>query len=365
MSERGICVLGATGYTGRLVVSELQRRGLAFVAAGRSAAKLQVLATERGGLETRVADVHDPAALASLARSSGVIINCAGPFVDFGEPVVKAAIEHGAHYVDTTGEQPFLKAMLAHDDEARRQKVAVVSALAFEIALSDCAAAVAAGDFHDLAAVHVFYAANFHASQGTQRTVLRMLQSPGYQYLHGDWVEEATARVRRQVHLPPPLGRCTALSFPSAEIITLPRHLSAREVRVFFALPPWTAAVAGSLAPWLRLLMHTPLSRLAQRMVGSGTGGPDAATRAADTFHIVLELRGIRRGRAATKRVVVSGRDPYGITAAIAATGAIRMLAGDYDRCGVLAPAQAFDPQALLRDAESFGAALQEIDGSE
>jgi short subunit dehydrogenase-like uncharacterized protein len=360
MAERGICVLGATGYTGRLVVNELHRRGVRCTAAGRSAEKLQALAHDLNGTETRVADVHDPASLAALAQSSRVIINCVGPFVDHGEPVVKAAIEHGAHYLDTTGEQPFLKAMLAHDGSARERKVAVVSAQACEIALSDCAAALAARDFRELAAVHVFYAASFHASQGTQRTVLRMLQSPGYQYLRGDWVEEAPGRIRRSIDLPAPLGRCTALSFPSAEIITLPRHLNTREVRVFFALPPWTGSIAGSLVPWLRLLMQTPLSRFAQRMIGTGTGGPDEATRATDTFQIVIELRGIRAGHAAVKRVVVSGRDPYGITAVVAAAGAVRMLAADYDRCGVLPPAKAFVPEALLAECEPFGVNLRD-----
>ena len=66
-----------------------------------------------------------------------VLINCVGPFVDFGEPVVRAAIAAGTHYVDTTGEQPFVQAMLAHDTWAKDRGVAVVPALAFEIAIGD------------------------------------------------------------------------------------------------------------------------------------------------------------------------------------------------------------------------------------
>ena len=34
-----------------------------------------------------------------------VVISCAGPFAKFGEPVLRAALHAGAHYVDTTGEQ--------------------------------------------------------------------------------------------------------------------------------------------------------------------------------------------------------------------------------------------------------------------
>lgn len=355
MAQRGISVLGATGYTGRLIASELHRRGVPFVAAGRNGAKLSALAAELSGVETLQADVHDAASLAALAQRSRVIINCAGPFIDYGEPVVKAAIEHGSHYLDTTGEQPFMRAMLAHDEWARQQKVAVVSAQAFEIAVSDCAATLAAEGFRDIASVHVFYATTFHASQGTQRTVLRMLQSSGYAYLHGDWAEEGPARVSKSVDLPAPLGRRTAVSFPSAEIITIPRHIQTREVRVFFALPSLVGALVSGAAPWVGRLMKTPLAHLAARAVGSGTDGPDEKTRSGDDFHLIVDVRGVRHGKADVQRLVVSGRDPYGITATVAAAGALWMNGDGYDRCGVLAPAQAFEPTAVLKECEPFG----------
>jgi short subunit dehydrogenase-like uncharacterized protein len=38
-----VVVYGATGYSGRLVCAELRRRGVAFVAAGRDARKLEAL----------------------------------------------------------------------------------------------------------------------------------------------------------------------------------------------------------------------------------------------------------------------------------------------------------------------------------
>lgn len=33
-----------------------------------------------------------------------VIINCCGPYRFFGEPVIKACIESGSHYLDVSGE---------------------------------------------------------------------------------------------------------------------------------------------------------------------------------------------------------------------------------------------------------------------
>jgi len=167
--ERLVTVMGATGYTGRLVAAELHRRGIRLALAGRDARRLEELSLQLGGAETLIADANHAASLARLAAGSSVIVNCAGPFVDLGEPVVRAAIEHGTHYLDTSGEQAFAKALRAHDAAAREKGVAVVPGMAFEIALADCAAVLAAEGFRDLRTIQVVYAMPFHRSRGTQR----------------------------------------------------------------------------------------------------------------------------------------------------------------------------------------------------
>jgi short subunit dehydrogenase-like uncharacterized protein len=363
MAAKMISVLGATGYTGGLIVRELRRQGVRVLAAGRNREKLRRLSAEMKELDTAEADAGDRGSLDRLARRSSVIVNTAGPFIDSGEPVIRAAVANGVHYLDTTGEQPFMKAMLTHDAWAREQHVAVVSAQAFEIAVADCAAAIAAEGFRDVASVQVTYATRFHASQGTQRTVLRMLQSAGYAYVGGKWVEEAPAAHVRVAEFPPPTGRVTALSFPSAEVITIPRHLTTRQVRVFMAVPSLAGPILSTTAPALRALMRSPIARIAARFVGSGTAGPDEATRRRDEFHIAVDVRGVRRGTASHRRMLVHGHDPYGLTAVIAAHAAMLMSQSDYDRSGVLPPAAAFEPYALMEYLQGFGLTYEVVDG--
>ena len=104
-----IVVYGATGFTGTLVAHELRRRGLETILAGRSTEKLARLADELGGgVATRAVALDDAAGLHALLSDAAVVIACAGPFLRYGEPVVRAAAETGTHYVDTTGEQPFI-----------------------------------------------------------------------------------------------------------------------------------------------------------------------------------------------------------------------------------------------------------------
>jgi len=361
MSANGtsIAVFGATGYTGRLVARELHRQGAAPLLAGRDAGKLDALAAELGGLPTLVASVGDAASLDALARRARVLINCVGPFVDFGEPVVRAAIAAGAHYVDTTGEQPFLQAMLAHDTWAKSQGVAVIPALAFEIALADCAAALAAAELDEVDDITVTYVTRFHASQGSKRTALRMLQGSGFAYVDGRWVEETPARHHVFVDLPRPLGTVAAVSFPSAEVMTIPRHVTVRTVRTYMSVPVVAARLLSATAPLVGGLARSPLARVGDWMLGSGTDGPDEATRRRDVFHVAVDARGRRRGKPAGQRMIVRGRDPYGLTAAICRLGAQWLADSSRRAGGVLSPAMAFDPRRFLEALAPDGVAYE------
>jgi short subunit dehydrogenase-like uncharacterized protein len=343
-----VVVLGATGYTGRLIARALHAAEVPVLLAGRQAEKLRALAGELGGVPTLVADVHDQPQLDALAQRAQVLVNCVGPFLDHGEPVVRAAIAAGAHYLDTTGEQPFMKAMLIHDTWARTQRVAVVSACAFEVAVADCGAALAAAGFDAVEGVDVTYAVRFQPSRGTQRSVLRMLQSSAYAYEGGQWVDAASAPQSIEVDFPEPIGRVTAVSFPSAEVLTVPRHVTTRAVRTYLSVPRLAAPLLGAALPVVRLAARSPLGGLAAQLLGEATDGPDEQTRRHQTFHILVEARGLRPGAAVCQRLVLRGADPYGLTAAIIREATLRLLDPRFDRSGVLPPAAAFDPRDFL-----------------
>ncbi len=52
---------------------------------------------------------------------------------------------------------------------------------------------------------------------------------------------------------------------------------------------------------------------------------------------------------------MISGRDIYGLTAALIVRGATIAAAGGIEATGALAPSQAFDPQSFLRQFGEFG----------
>jgi short subunit dehydrogenase-like uncharacterized protein len=112
-SNKPVVVYGASGYTGRLVCEYLREYGIPFIAAGRSADKIQAaMRSNVAGIETasyEVAEVkHSVEALTQVFKGASVVLNTVGPFAKFGPEVVEACLAAKCHYADTTGEQDWL-----------------------------------------------------------------------------------------------------------------------------------------------------------------------------------------------------------------------------------------------------------------
>jgi short subunit dehydrogenase-like uncharacterized protein len=348
-----IVVYGATGYTGRLVAHEVRRRGLDVILAGRDAGKLARLADALGGgVPTHAVELEDRSGLRHLLGDARVVIDCAGPFVRFGEPVARAAVETGTHYVDTTGEQPYMRLLRErYDDAARAAEVAVVPAMGFDYVPGDLIAHLVAQGVEPLDELVLAYATKgMRPTRGTTRTALGMAGDGGAVYEDGDW-RPAPLRVRRaRFPFPEPIGAQAVVRYPSGEILTVPHHVRTRRVTSIITVETLAGtAAAAPLAPVLMpattLALRSPLSALVQKVVDRLPEGPGEAERRAARFWIVAVARGAD-GRV--RRAVVRGADVYGLTAVTVVEGAVRMLAEDYDRAGVLSPATAYDPAGFL-----------------
>src|SRR6185369_1818876 len=103
---------GASGYTGELIAREAARRGERPILAGRSAEKIEPLARELG-CDWRAFDLEH-------IDLSGVqaVLHCAGPFSRTSEPMVRACLAAGVHYLDITGEIAVFESVMARNDEA-------------------------------------------------------------------------------------------------------------------------------------------------------------------------------------------------------------------------------------------------------
>lgn len=360
-----IAVYGATGFTGRLVSAELRRRGADFVLSGRNGAKLEILAEEvGGGVETKVARLDDPASLRELLEPCAAVISCAGPFHLHGEPVLAAAVESGTHYLDTTGEQPFMRTVFErYGDAAERAGVALVTAMGFDYVPGDMIAALTAGSGPVDEVALAYWVKGFGPTRGTALSALGMMGGGDVEWRGGE-LAPASQRVGRGTwDFGGEIGVQRMVRYPAGEQITVPKHVDTARVRTVLSAStavPVPGAVATLVMTPFQLALRTPLRRALASLIPRLPEGPSEESRRKSRFEISCEAR---RGGERT-RGTVSGSDPYGLTARTTVEGALRCVSEGYDRRGALAPSQAFEPADFLDSLRSAGVEYEVPSGS-
>jgi short subunit dehydrogenase-like uncharacterized protein len=363
-----IAVYGATGYTGRLVARELADAGVDFVVSGRNPEKLDALCAE---LEVQppafVARLDDPASLRSLLSDCAAVINCAGPFVLHGEPVLRAAIETSTHYLDTAGEQPWMKlAFERYGPGASDAEVAVIPAMGFDYVPGDMIAALTAEGMGEVDEVTIAYGwFEFEPTRGTMMSTLEILSGKSVEWRKLQWLPAEHPFGPASFDFPQPIGRRRMVRYPAGEQITVPRHVPTRRVRTLltaetFAPHPRLAGAMQLLARPTGLALRTPLKRALRAAVSRLPDGPTPERRTASNYTIVCE---VTRGEQ-LRRGSLHGIDPYGLTAALVTRGAMTAARSGFSGMGALAPSQAFDPKGFLAGLERFEIGWQ-VDPSE
>lgn len=349
-----ITLIGATGFTGTLIAHQLKSLGCSARLAARDPAKLDRLLGDLDvDFETVLVDVSDPSTIPRAFDGSDVVINCAGPFTDLGETVVAEAARRGVHYLDTTGEQDFIRRVFENfDREARSTGAALVPACAFEYALGDAAAELAAEDLQPCDEVEIAYAIQgFGTSRGTRKSIIKAMSTAGFQYRNSNLVQSRSSDIRREVNFPG-IGRRTASSFQAGEVIMVPRHVATQNVTTLMVLPvpPLVAATASFM---FSAILRSPLAGPMFRAIERGSFGPSIEERKKSAFTIVATARRGRQSRTAT----VTGRDPYGLTAVLASHIALLLEKGNAENVGAVSPSMVAGREAIIKPASAAGVA--------
>lgn len=359
-----IVLYGATGYTGELTARALVDRGAKPVLAGRSAEKLDRLASDLGGgLETASADVADPASVRALVESGDVLITTVGPFTRFGEPAVEAAIEGGATYLDSTGEPAFIRRVFEQwGPRAERAEVSLLTAMGYDWVPGNLAGALAltaAGDAATKVRTAYFTTGPFGPSGGTRASAAGALIEPGYAFRDGRIVTE---RGGKRVQSFDAAGKSRqAISAAASEHFTLPRSFPRlTEVDAYLgwfgsrskAMSVGSAAMSG--------LFKVPGAKsganaLVGRFVKGSSGGPSAEQRAKAGSYIVGEALDARG--SVLESVHVEGADGYDFTAGMLAWAAIQAAETPIEAKGAIGPVEAFGLETLERGAADAGIA--------
>ncbi|MGH3332156.1 MAG: saccharopine dehydrogenase family protein [Nocardioidaceae bacterium] len=369
-SSSRIVLFGATGFTGQIVARALFARGVRPVLAGRNRGALEALAAELD-TEFALADSGDPMSVAALVESGDVLVSTVGPFVKHGAAAVQAAAATGAHYLDSTGEGPFIREVFEeYGPVAARSGAGLLTAFGYDYVPGNLACALALREAGEQAVrVDCGYFLTGAGggrdlptrfglpSAGTVSTLLGMMTAPGYGYRATRLVTERPARTVKTFQVDG--RRLSGVSIGAVEQFALPRSFPRlREVNVYLGwFDPFSRFLqASSFAlngPRRRRTATAAVERVAPRLLTGRPAGPCQHTR--DSMRALIIATAFDAEGRELHQVVLRGPEPYVLTGDLLAWGAVRAAAGNLRGAGALGPVQAFGLDELTTACAAAG----------
>ncbi len=144
-----VVLYGATSFVGQITAKYLAEfladsNKVEWAIAGRDEEKLKKLQSEisASGSANKVniiiANSNDEASLDEMTKQAKVVISTVGPYLKYGEPLIKSCTNNGTDYVDLTGEAIFIKDMLDKYQETAKQTGArIINSCGFDSIPSD------------------------------------------------------------------------------------------------------------------------------------------------------------------------------------------------------------------------------------
>ena len=175
-----IIIYGATGFTGQQCTRYFLEHipsDLRWAIAGRNQKRLEALAKtyQRPWL---YADAEDLESIDRLCAQTRVILSTAGPFTLYSDAVVEACVRHKTHYVDISGETPWIKSLIDRfHHQAEKEQTVILPACGFDSVPSDLGVWLLAQKGEALKDVDVAFTLKGGFNGGTIASALNLAES--------------------------------------------------------------------------------------------------------------------------------------------------------------------------------------------
>ena len=349
-----VVVYGASGYTGKQVVWKLAERGIPFIAAGRDGKRLKeqlARVPELKGARYEVAECGlDEKKLTELFTGKKVVYNLVGPFMQLSEPVVKAALAAGIHYLDSTGEPDWMRHLRdKYGAKFAKKELLLSPACSWMWSIGNIASEIAL-ETAGVDSLDLTYLADSNTSVASTMSFFRMLVKPQLYIKNNTLVEWAPA-TSFPVAIP---GMSRVLpSLPwggGGEPVWYDGDPRVRNcsVLVAFNRPEMMQAIVDLLVDFEK--KHKGVSDAKREELTNQLGlslvSTEPERETPDENRSLVVCHG--RGRTAGVTVALRGFAPYAQTAIFAAQGAQALLAGRHKAVGFQPPAKAFGARQML-----------------
>ncbi|WP_235296289.1 saccharopine dehydrogenase family protein [Portibacter marinus] len=262
---------GANGYTAKLIIEEALRRQHDIILAGRSKDKILAVARQYD-LPYRIFNLDG--ATKTFINDVDAVLNAAGPFAKTAEPLVKACLASGTHYLDITGEVEVFETLKQYHDQAKEKDMMILPGIGFDVIPTDCLAVYLKEQMPDATHLQLaFTSENSVMSHGTAITAVSKLGENGLTRENGVLKEVRIAHKHMEVDF----GEVKRIvgTIPWGDVSTAYTSTGIPNIEVYTAMPASTIRMMK--LSWLinPILRTSWVKSLAKKWVNKNLTGPD------------------------------------------------------------------------------------------
>lgn len=339
-------IYGAYGYSGRLVAEQALKRGHRPLLAGRSPDKLAA-AANRLGLPYKAFPLTDLDMAVEALKEVDLVFHAAGPFIHTSNPMLRACLLSGTHYVDITGEYPVFENTFAYDEAARQAGVAFISGVGFDVVPSDCLAKYVADALPGATTLEIAISSLSSMSAGTAKSGMELVADGGRIRRNGSLAPYPAGLGSKPVRFPH--GTFRAMPIPWGDLSTAYRSTGIPNITTYMVVSPLLAGAARVLAPLGQVALSAGLARRAVgALMGAVMRGPSESQRSSNRAYVWARAAA-DDGRS--REAWLETAEPYRFTALAGVRVVERLLADP--PTGALTPAQAFGADFMLEIDET------------
>lgn len=378
-----IVVLGGAGIIGRAIARDLaddrEVREIVVADLDLDGAKKVAEGLRRPGVVAVKADVTDHAALSSLVKGAGAVVNSVQYY--FNLQIMRACLEAKTHYIDLGGLFHTTRKQLDLHDDFRKAGILAVLGLGSCPGIANVQARAVADTFEKVESIRIYNGATPDMGDSLAwaysiQTIFDEITQPPVVFRDGSFRETAPLGDEELYRFQDPIGVAKVHLSLHSEVATLPLTYGPKGIKECF----FKISFFGYSEKALRRLQFLaeigmastdPIevrgARVRPRdvLVEILKRAPQIERKGSLGFKdIVTEVRGSRAGRPVDGRVETTAwpHKEWGVsggTLLVASPPAIvaRWLArGQVRQTGVLPPEQAVDAKVFFRDLEARGA---------
>lgn len=308
-----LMIYGASGYTGRMTAIHAAEAALPLILTGRTASPLAELASQLEA-EHCVFGLDDDSVIDAALKDVSVLLNCAGPYLRTADPLMRAAIRNGVHYLDVAAELDSYRLAEQLDAAARSAGVMLLPGSGGSVAMLGCLAGHAAARVDEPREIAIALHVSGSMSRGSAISASENVTTQTLALRQGQLIAQSKADL-----VPFDFGADAVSCFPVTlpDLITIGRSTGVPNVETY-------VHVSGGAFP------EGDLSNLPD--------GPTHAEREANRYQASVK---VTAADGTTVRSILDTVNGYSFTPLAAAEAARRVLEGEFEP-GFQTPAGVF-----------------------